>query len=95
MVVKSEGFPRCTAVTQAAYLPLHRGGVRRLEGLVSGMEVASPHRPSFKEMPMRSSIRRDVICAALLTALALAIFAQNHISVPAQACPGTHCPTLP
>ena len=43
---------------------------------------------------MRSP-RSNVISAALLTALALAVFAHTHISAPAHACPGKHCPTLP
>ena len=40
-------------------------------------------------------MRKDVVCAALLTALALVSFAQNHIFESAHACPGAHCPTLP
>jgi hypothetical protein len=42
-----------------------------------------------------NSMRKDVICAMLLTALALAFFARDHILASAHACPGTHCPTLP
>jgi len=41
------------------------------------------------------NMRKDVICAVLLTALALIFFAQNHVLVSAHACPGAHCPTLP
>jgi hypothetical protein len=40
-------------------------------------------------------MRKDVICAVLLTALALVFFAQNDALLSAHACPGTHCPTLP
>jgi hypothetical protein len=40
-------------------------------------------------------MRKDVICAVLLTALAVVFFVQNHVLLSAHACPGAHCQTLP